>query len=164
MVADAEKAIGDYRKGQSEAMLGPSPETQQMQQQMIMSALMNYGLPFLLLALIGLLWAIFYYPAACLVAGYTRSFTAVINPLVGLDTIKRLGFSYVKILGMEILLSIILAVIIGVVALVLSPFDLPRIGNIPATLVTSFIYFYYYVAFAAILGYAVYKCKNLLSH
>jgi hypothetical protein len=163
MVADADKMINDYRKGQAEAMIGPSPETEQMQQQMLFATLMKYGAGFFLLAFVGLIWAMFYYPAACLVAGYTRSFTAVINPLVGLDTIKRLGFSYVKILLMEILLSIILGVVIMIIGVILSPFDLPRVGNIPAILVTSFIYFYYYIAFAAILGYAVYKCKNLLS-
>ncbi len=164
MVADAEKMIGDYRKGQAETMVGPSEETQKMQQQMMYSALMNYGVPFILLAFIALLWAIFYYPAACLVAGYTRNFTAVINPLVGLDTIKRLGFSYVKILAMLILLSVIVGVIFGIIGAVLSPFNLPKLGNIPATLITSFISFYFYIVFAAILGYAVYKCKNLLSY
>jgi hypothetical protein len=164
MVADAEKMIGDYRKGQAETMVGPSEETQKMQQQMMYSALMNYGVPFILLAFIALLWAIFYYPAACLVAGYTRNFTAVINPLVGLDTIKRLGFSYVKILAMVILLSVIVGIVFGVIGAVLSPFNLPKLGNIPATLITSFISFYFYIVFAAILGYAVYKCKNLLNN
>lgn len=162
-VAMAEKAINDMRKGQSEAMLGPSPEAQQMQQQMMVASLMQYGFGFVVLVLLSFLWGIFYYPAACLVAGYTRNFTAVINPLVGLDTIKRLGFSYVKILGMEFVLSIILGVVMVAVGVILSPFDLPKLGNIPATLVISFIYFYYYIAFAAMLGYAVYKCKNLLS-
>jgi hypothetical protein len=61
-------------------------------------------------------------------------------------------------------LSIILGVVIVVVGVVLSPFDLPKLGNIPATLVSSFIYFYYYIAFAAMLGYAVYKSKNLLNN
>jgi hypothetical protein len=163
-VAMAEKMISDLRKSEAESVLGPSPETQQMEQQMMFATLMQYGFGFIMLAFIGLLWALFYYPAACLVAGYTRSFTAVINPLVGLDTIKRLGFSYVKILLMEVLLSIILAVIMGIVAAVLSPFDLPKIGNIPATLITSFLSFYYYIVFAAVLGYAMYKSKNLLNN
>jgi hypothetical protein len=164
MVADAEKTIGDYRKGQSEAMLGPSKETQQMQQQMMVALLMQYGLPFIVLAFIGLLWAIFYYPAACLVAGYTRNFTAVINPFVGLDTIKRLGFTYAKIVGMEMLISIIIAIVLGIVGVILSPFDLPRVGNIPATLVSSFLYFYYYIVLSAILGYAMCKSKNLMNN
>jgi hypothetical protein len=60
---------------------------------------------------------------------------------------------------MEILLSIILDVVMIVFGVLLSP----KLGTIPATLVISFVYFYYYIVFAAILGYAVYKCKNLLN-
>jgi hypothetical protein len=130
-------------------------------QQIVDSALQNYTEPINLAAFIALFWAIFYFPAACLVAGYTRNLNAVINPLIGLDTIKRLGFSYIKILLMTILLSGIAGLIFKTIGDLLSPFDLPRMGNIPATMVSAFIGFYFCVVFAAVLGYAFYKCKNL---
>jgi hypothetical protein len=107
--------------------------------------------------LLSLLWGIFYYPAACAVAGYTRSFTATINPAVGLDTIKRLGFDYVKILGMTILLLII-GVCFGVILqIVFSPFNLPKIGNLPAIAVGSWFNYYISVVFAVLIGYLLYK-------
>ena len=43
-----------------------------------------------------LLWAFFYFPAACAVAGYTRNFGSTLNPRVGIDTIKR---KYRKLFG-----------------------------------------------------------------
>jgi hypothetical protein len=163
-ISNLEKTIGDLQKNEVSSIVGANPEAERFEQEMFFSTLMSYGIPFLGLLFLSVLWAVFYYPAACLVAGYTRNFAAVINPLVGLDTIKRLGFSYVKILVMTLLLGICVGFIIGIVELVLSPFDLPRLGNIPATVISSFIYFYFYIVFAAILGYAVYKCKNLLNN
>jgi hypothetical protein len=163
-VAMAEKTISDMRKQQAESMLGPSAETQQAQQEQLLAGLMKYGLLFFVLAAIGLLWAMFYYPAACLVAGYTKNIAAVLNPIIGLDTIKRLGFNYVKILLMQFVLGLGVAIVVVIIGVVLSPFSMPRVGNIPATFISSFVYFYYYVVFGAILGYAVYKTKNLLDN
>src|SRR5438067_195488 len=50
----------------------------------------------LLLALLALGWAVFYYPMALLVAGWTEDFKSVINPLVGLDTMRHMGATYFK--------------------------------------------------------------------
>lgn len=51
-----------------------------------------------------ILWVIFYYPIALLIAGITDSFKALVNPLVGLNTIKKIGkpfrhffLSYLKV-------------------------------------------------------------------
>ena len=44
--------------------------------------------------------AFFYYPMALAVAGYTQSFGSVVNPLVGLDTIRRMGSTCFKAFGM----------------------------------------------------------------
>lgn len=55
-------------------------------------AVASLGIPIL----VGGLWALLYYPMALLVAGFTRSFFAVINPVVGIDTIMRMGLTYVK--------------------------------------------------------------------
>jgi hypothetical protein len=163
-VAMAEKAISDMRKGQAESMLGQSPESQAAQREQLLAGLMKYGLLFFVLAAIGMLWAMFYYPAACLVAGYTKNIAAVLNPLIGLDTIKRLGFNYVKILLMQFVLGLGVAFVVVIIGVVLSPFNMPTVGNIPATFISSFVYFYYYIVFGAILGYAVYKTKNLLDN
>jgi uncharacterized membrane protein YvlD (DUF360 family) len=155
--------VNDYRKKQLESVVGQTPETKQAMQAEMFKNLMNYGFWFLLVMGIALLWAIFYYPAACLVAGYTEEISAVINPLVGLDTIRRLGGTYVKILLMYFLLGILAVIPMGIVSAVLSSFDMPTVGNIPATFINSIIYFYFYIVFAAVLGLAVYKKSDKLA-
>jgi hypothetical protein len=107
--------------------------------------------------LLSILWGFFYYPAACAVAAYTRSFSATLNPLVGLDTIKRIGFDYVKILGMTLLLVIFSVCISFILGLIFKPFDLPRMGNLPAIAVGSWFTYYFAVVFAVMMGYALYK-------
>jgi hypothetical protein len=160
---DLEKYIQDSRKKQLEATFGETPETKKAKQEVMIKNLVSYGLGFLGLAGIALLWAIFYYPAACLVAGYTQSFAAVVNPLVGLDTIKRLGGTYFKILIMSFLLSILAAIPMGIVSSALSAFNMPTVGNIPATFINGIIYFYFFIVFSATLGFAVYKNADKLA-
>ncbi|MCU0239529.1 MAG: hypothetical protein MUC29_08810 [Pyrinomonadaceae bacterium] len=155
--------VNDYQKKRLESVIGETPETKQAMQAEMFKNLMNYGFWFLLVMGIALLWAIFYYPAACLVAGYTEEISAVINPLVGLDTIRRLGGTYIKILLMYFLLGILAVIPMGIVSIVLSPFDMPKVGNIPATFINSIIYFYFYIVFAAVLGLAVYKKSDKLA-
>lgn len=116
-----------------------------------------------LLMIAATLWGLFYLPAASVVAGYTRSFTAVINPSVGLDTIKRLGSSYVKILLMCAVLACLLIASNIVLMAVFSAFDLPRVGNLPATVIQSFINFYLIIVYSCILGFALYKKSDKLN-
>ena len=123
----------------------------------------NAALPVLILLLIGTLWGIFYFPAACCVAGYTRSFVATMNPTVGLETIKLLGWDYVKLwfMGLIILfLSFIVGLILGVVFMA---FDMPMIGNIPAKVIGAMFGFYFSVVFSVILGFALYKNADRLN-
>ncbi len=112
--------------------------------------------------MITFLWGALYYPAACAVAGYTRSFVATVNPLVGLDTIRRLGLTYVKILLMALLLLLAAGTVGAVLEIVLSPFDLPRVGNLPAMVVGSFVTFYFSVVFSCLLGFALFKSADAL--
>ena len=44
-------------------------------------------------------------PYVLAVAGYTQSFSSVINPLVGLDTIRRMRGTYFKAFGMVLLVQ-----------------------------------------------------------
>lgn len=149
--------IDDHRKGQMESMIGTTDQTKDAQMQQFFGKLVMFALPVLILAFIAFLWGVFYFPAACLVAGYTRSFSATINPLIGLDTIKRLGFDYVKILAFGLVLVIISAGFAGFISIILSPFDMPMMGNLPAVFISSFVSFYVSVVFSIVLGFAMYK-------
>lgn len=156
-IQDLQKMIQENRKNELESVVGKSPETKQAEMREMISHLAAMAIPMLLLGFVALLWGLFYFPAACAVAGYTRSFGATINPLVGLDTIKRMGFDYAKILAMVLILSIMGGIISLIFNKIFSAFDLPGIGNLPATAVGSFFNFYFAIVFALILGYALYK-------
>lgn len=156
-VRRADKLINDYRKKQIESGLGKSPETVKQERQQMLEGFMRSGLVILLLVGIGLLWGIFYFPAACCVAGYTRSFVATLNPTIGLETIKLLGWDYVKIWFMGFVIVIASGVIGLILGLIFSAFDLPTFGNLPANAIGAMVWFYLWSVFSVILGFALYK-------
>lgn len=162
MVMQAQETIQKTRKAQTEAMIGKAPDEEKAQYSQMARELAGKASLFMIPIALAFLWGIFYFPAACAVAGYTRSFSATLNPFVGLDTIKRLGFSYVKILLMCLLILIISGAASVLLAVIFSPFDLPRMGNIPAKIVESFIAFYFSIVFSCMLGFALYKNSDRL--
>ncbi|HEX8638449.1 MAG TPA: hypothetical protein VF692_10325, partial [Pyrinomonadaceae bacterium] len=101
-----EQVIEESRKAQIESIAGKSPETERREFEQMMRGFLGLAAPLVVVGFLAFLWGAFYFPAACAVAGYTRSFTAAINPLVGLDTIRRLGLDYVKILLMGFVIVI----------------------------------------------------------
>lgn len=162
MVAEANDLINQHRKAQLESVTGKTPETVAKERAELIKKILGYGVMFLLLGGVFLLWGLFYFPAACAVAGYTRSFAATLNPSVGLDTIKRLGLDYVKILFMSLLIVIASGFIIGTISTALSAFDMPGVGNLPAIFIGSLFTFYFSVVFSCVIGFAIYKASDRL--
>ncbi|MEQ1646779.1 MAG: hypothetical protein ABL959_25215, partial [Pyrinomonadaceae bacterium] len=132
------------------------------EQEAMIRQVLSYGILFIVLGGITLLWGLFYFPAACTVAGYTRSFMATVNPLVGLDTIKRLRFDYVKLLAMSLALAVMSGIIGGVLSAIFNAFDLPAVGNIPAYFIGAFFTFYFSVVFSCLIGYMLFKAADRL--
>lgn len=149
--------INDYRKKQLEAGLGKSPETERAERNQFIQGIANSGFLILILIGIGILWGLFYMPAACCVAGYTRSFVATINPMVGIETIKLLGFDYVKLWLMGFVLVVASFFVGMILSIIFMPFNLPTFGNIPANLIGAMFSFYVSVVFSVVLGFALYK-------
>jgi hypothetical protein len=147
----------NYKKAQLESTIGKTPETIEKENQAWLSKFIKMAGVLVILVGAAFLWGVFYFPVACIVAGYTRSFMSTLNPLVGLDTIKHLGIDYLKILVMSIILWVFALITGGIVSLIFSPFNLPMFGNLPATFVSSFASFYFTVVFSVTLGYAIYK-------
>jgi hypothetical protein len=86
---------------------------------------------FLLLLAFG--WKVFYGPAALAVAGVSQSFLQTINPLVGLDTIRRMGSVYW-------ITMIIYSVISLVQLLAPLPFrGIPIVGGIIKALIDCYV-------------------------
>jgi len=149
--------IVENQKRPLESVAGKTEETKQEEYRQMVSGFMKLGLPLLILGFVALVWGIFYFPAACAVAGYTRSFFATINPSVGINTIKTFGADYLKIFGVFVLILIATSFISGFFAAVFSAFALPGMGNIPAAAISSWFTFYFTIVFSCVIGFALYK-------
>jgi hypothetical protein len=158
-----QEMINRSRQTQTESVVGKSPEEAQAAYRQIGIIFLQTAGLFLIPIFLSLLWGLFYFPAACAVAGYTRSFTAVINPAIGLDTIKHLGFDYVKILLMTLLLGVFTFIASLIIGIIFSPFDLPRLGNFPAVAIESLFHFYFWIVFSIILGFVLHKNSGRLN-
>jgi hypothetical protein len=138
------------------------PEKQQRQANTSYArSVLAAAIPLVLLIGLGLLWGFFYYPMALAIAGYTQDFLSVINPLVGLDTMKRMGVTYFKAFGMYIIVMIIQGALGFVVGIITMPFNTP-FGNIPQNLIGGTITFYSSMVIACLLGLALFKCSDKL--
>jgi hypothetical protein len=116
----------------------------------------------ILLFLLALAWAIFYYPMALAVAGYTEDFWSTVNPLIGIDTIRRMGMVYVKAFLMYLCIEAVGLVISMIIHIATAPFDMPFVGNLPARFLDGMVTFYINLVIACILGLALYKCADKL--
>lgn len=157
-----QNAIDDSRRSELESASATSPEARQAQMKELGLKLLTKALPFVILAGLAFLWGLFYFPAACAVAGYTRSFTATLNPRIGWDTIKNLGSDYAQILLMILMLAVTLIVVVVILHAALYAFTMPQIGNIPAIALTSWFTFYFWIVFSCILGAAIGKNSHKL--
>ncbi|MGI8555686.1 MAG: hypothetical protein ACR2LT_04960 [Pyrinomonadaceae bacterium] len=68
-----------------------------------------------------------------------------------------MGFDYIKILFFGFLIFIVAVIIYYFLNLILSPFNLPQLGNLPAKAVGSLFTFYFSVVFSVTLADAIYK-------
>ena len=120
------------------------------------------GISVLLLLLLFIAWGVFYYPMALTVAGYTQSFGSVINPLVGLDTIRRMGITYFKAFAMVIMVQVAAIIVGAIITIVTSPFALPFVGNLVGYFINATFTFYFNLVVACILGLSLFKCADRL--
>jgi hypothetical protein len=116
----------------------------------------------LVLGLVALGWAAFYHPMALLVAGWTESLKSVLNPLVGLDTMRHMGLVYFKAFGMYAGVQFVAFLLTWVVGLVTAPFNMPLVGNLPGTFLGGIVTFYTSLVIACLLGLALFKSADRL--
>jgi hypothetical protein len=85
-----------------------------------------------------------------------------VNPLVGLDTIRRMGTTYFKAFGMVILVQVISFVAGMIIFIVTSPLTLPFMGNLVGNFINAIFTFYFNLVIACILGLSLFKCADRL--
>jgi hypothetical protein len=115
-----------------------------------------------LLTLAALGWAAFYYPMALLVAGWTEDFKSVVNPLVGLDTMRHMGATYFKAFLMYLAVEAASFAAGLFIALVTAPFQMPFVGNLPGKFLGGAVTFYGSLVVACLLGLALFKSADRL--
>lgn len=116
----------------------------------------------LLLGVLSIGWAIIYHPMALLVAGWTESFKSVINPLVGIDTMRHMGLNYGKAFLMYLVVQAAGLFVGVIVAVVTSPFNMPFVGNLPGMFLDGIVTFYTSLVVACVLGLALFKSADRL--
>jgi hypothetical protein len=114
------------------------------------------------LLLLCILWGLFYYPMALTVAGYTQSVGSVLNPLVGLDTIRRMRTTYFKAFGMVVVIQAISFVLGVIIFTITAALALPLVGNVLANFIDATFTFYLNLVIACILGLSLFKCADRL--
>lgn len=118
--------------------------------------------------LLALAWAALYYPMALLVAGYTNAFFSTINPIIGVSTVLRLGFDYVKayamclvVLGLQIV-CVLLVGLLGPIADVLPNKVLAAVAYFVQYVLQGGVVFVASMITAAVLGLVLYKRPDVI--
>jgi hypothetical protein len=105
------------------------------------------GVILFLVAFLALVWKIVYTPMALTVAGLSRSILSTLNPVLGFDTMKRMGSVYWHAMGIYTVIALtqwVLGAVLGFI---------PIAGMI----VYSFVAAYAYLMIGCTLGMAVFK-------
>lgn len=147
----------ESQKGKEAEEKSPQPVVPEYVTKMLQAALM-----IVILGLLGLAWAVFYYPLALTIAGFTQDFWSVINPLVGLSTAKSMGMVYAKAFLMYVVTLVVwLGITIGIFFFTRS-LSIPFFGNVIANSISSMLWFYVSISMSYFLGLALYKCADQL--
>jgi hypothetical protein len=109
---------------------------------------------------LSVIWAIFYFPMALAVAGYTEDFKSTINPLIGFDTMRRMGGTYVKVFLMYLVIGGVGAGVMFLVNTITAAFNMPLIGNLPAKFLNGTVTFYFNMVLACLMGLALFKSAD----
>ncbi len=96
---------------------------------------------------LALLWKVVYSPIALVAAAISRSFFATLNPLAGLDAIRRMGGTYWSAMAVYTAIVLVGGLFSALLLLI------PLAGRLLAAFVDS----YAYLAIGCLLGFAVFK-------
>jgi hypothetical protein len=164
-LAEANKKLQQTRPGAQIAREAEKSEAEASDPVGVFRTLRSFidaGILIAVLFLLCMAWGVFYYPMALAVAGYTQSFASVVNPLVGLDTIRRMRGTYFKAFGMVIAVEVVAYVVGAIIFLITSPFTLAFMGNMVGNFIYATFTFYFNLVIACILGLSLFKCADRL--
>ncbi|HSK70106.1 MAG TPA: B-box zinc finger protein [Pyrinomonadaceae bacterium] len=159
---DLEEKIEQSRQNQIASVFGDNYLGDNRELEKFALTIMRLSVILLMPLCFAFILGILYFPAACSIAGATRSFKKTINPLNGLKMIKKLGFDYIKILSLcVVFVGVSLGSTLGLY-LTFSYFEFPLLGILSALLIGGIFIFYFWVVFSFISGIAVNKYREKL--
>jgi hypothetical protein len=115
-------------------------------------AAVGTGVGVLIAAPFALLWALLYSPIALIAAAISQSFFATLNPVTGVDAIRRMGSTYWEAWFIYTGIVIVGGILGGVLGWV------PFLG----TFLAAFVESYTFLCFGCLLGFAVFKKAEVL--
>lgn len=113
----------------------------------VSAAAIGTGIGLLIALPFAILWALLYTPIALIAAAISQSFFATLNPITGLDAIRRMGSVYWEAWIVYTGIAIVGGIIGAIVGLV------PLLGSF----LGAFVQAYSFLCFGCLLGFAVYK-------
>ena len=113
----------------------------------VSAAAVGTGIGVLIAFPFAVLWALLYSPIALIAAAISQSFFATLNPVTGIDAIRRMGSIYWEAWLVYTGIVIVGGLLAGIVGIV------PFLGSFLAAFVES----YTFLCFGCLLGFAVFK-------
>jgi predicted Zn finger-like uncharacterized protein len=96
---------------------------------------------------LALLWKLVYSPIALVAAAVSRSFVATLNPVAGLDAIRRMGRTNWAAMAIYTAIALAETIVGGVLSFI----------PVAGTLLRAFVQSYAFLAIGCLLGFAVFK-------
>jgi hypothetical protein len=152
------RAVEQERRRQNlESVIGKPSQTEPKATAAMLQGFLNLPAPLVVVGAIFLSWGILYFPVACAVAGSTRSFKVMINPLVALETINRFAGKYVRFVLMSAALVLASSAAGVICAAVLAQFALTGFANLRAVAIGVVSGLCLWTVSTCVLGYTIFR-------
>ncbi len=146
------KMIDEARLSQMETVFGSSHLVDNRQLEKAVKSISRLTVYFQMPVVFAFILGVLFFPAICLTIGRNHSLSIKERLIFGFKEIKTIGFDYVKILFIcLVLLSVSTGAIYGL-SLIFSGLELPVAGILSAIIAASFLIFYFWTVFSSILA------------
>jgi hypothetical protein len=152
---DLKTMLNNMRVNQMESVFGQNHLVDNPQLERLINSMMRLTLWFQMPICFAFILGVLFFPAVCLSARENQFLSMGKSFVAGFKTMKMLGFDYVKILFMCIVLLLFSALNIYVLNWIFSKIEMPVAGIFSAIVVGSFLVFYFWVTFSSILSTAL---------
>lgn len=160
--AELKTAVIKSRLNRMEAVFGSNHLAENKQFMRLLTSIMSLTIWFQMPIFFAFLFGVLFFPAVCLSNGENRFMRLKKRFIFGFKMMSAIGFDYVKIIFMAILLLLFSFAAIYGLNLLFSMLEMPVAGILSALVTGSFLIFYFWAAFSSILGTTLANKETLL--